>query len=263
MNSLHRAPSGSNAALTLPVQSPRDYRPASEPHKPQPSNPTLMRRYETVALLPDLSETFNQHVAPAMPVFEECATAFARGTLIPTVRGEVAIEDLIPGDYIQTANGSEPVTWIGSTTYVPGHSGDRSSLNHLTRITAQRYGGMDILVGPAARMVIRHPRLNMLLGQEAVLAPVADYADGERFLEITPGGPVQMFHLMTPNHTVLTIGGVEFETYHPGKAAGQTMSAKMRSLFLSMFPNISDLDDFGQVSMTRTSRQVIEGLLDS
>jgi hypothetical protein len=30
-----------------------------------------------------------------------------------------------------------------------------------------------------------------------------------------------------------------------------------------MFPNVTDLDDFGQVSMTRTARTVIDGLLDS
>lgn len=263
MNSLHRVPTRTQTAMTLQVRPDVDYAPKRETAPRPTASPTLMRRYEASALLPDLTVSYNQHVAPALPMFEECATAFARGTLIQTVRGPVAIEDLIPGDYIETAVGAEPVTWIGSTTYVPGHHDGSTSLKHLTRITAKTFSGMDVLAGPAARMVVRHPKLKALLGQEAVLAPVSDYIDGDHYLEVTPGGTVQMYHLMVSQHTTINVGGVEFETYHPGKAIGQNMSSKIRALFLSMFPNVTDLDDFGQVSMTRTARTVIDGLLDS
>ncbi|MGH1413850.1 MAG: Hint domain-containing protein [Pelagimonas sp.] len=230
-----------------------------------------MRKYECAALLPDLTVSFRQHVAPASPLFEDCASAFARGTLIQTVRGPVAVEDLLPGDYIQTANGAEPVTWIGSTTYVPttlsGRNDTATSLSHLTRITSDAFGlgkpAFDLMVGPGARMVVRHEKLRALLGQDAVLAPVQDYTDGDRFLEITPAGTVQMYHLMVRDHTTITVGGIEMETYHPGKSIGQDLGHNMRALFLSMFPNLTDLNDFGQVSMTRSTRKVIEQLLDS
>ncbi|KUF09417.1 Hint domain-containing protein [Pseudoponticoccus marisrubri] len=226
-----------------------------------------MRKYEVAALLPDLTVSFKQHVAPATPLFEECATAFARGTLIQTVRGAVAVEDLLPGDYIQTASGTEPITWIGSTTYLPGQDPQTTSLSKLTRVTADACGPgrppMDILLGPAARRVVRHDRLKTLIGQDRVLAPVADYADGDRFVEVTPAGTVQLYHLMVPRHTVLSIGGVEFETYHPGKTASQMLGQNMRALFLSLFPNLGGLDDFGQVSLTRTTREAIDSLLDT
>ena len=224
-----------------------------------------MRKYEVAALLPDLTASFTQHVAPASPFFEECASAFARGTLIETVRGPVAIEDLVPGDYIMTAGGSEPVTWIGSTTYVPGHEEETTTLTHMTRITTDAFGmghpPMDLLLGPAARMVVRHPRLEDLLGQNSVLAPVKDYADGDRYLQVTPMGTVQLFHLMVQRHTTIRIGGVDLETYHPGNTAGQSLGQNMRALYLTMFPNNSALDDFGQVSMTRTTRDVVENLV--
>ena len=228
---------------------------------------SLMRKYEVAALLPDLTVSFKSHVAPATPIFEEAASAFARGTLVQTVNGAVAIEDLMPGDYIVTAHGSQPVTWIGSTSYVPGRSDEQTSLSGLTRITADAFGfgkpTMDVLVGPAARMVVRHDKLKRLLGQEAVLAPVHDYEDGDRFLPVTPGGTVQLYHLMVQRHTLIDVGGVEVETYHPGKTAGQALGQNMRALFLSMFPNVTSLDDFGQVSLTRTQREVIDSLLDT
>ncbi len=228
---------------------------------------SLMRKYEAAALLPDLTVSFKTHVAPATPIFEEAASAFARGTLIQTVNGAVAIEDLMPGDYVVTANGSQPVTWIGSTSYVPGRSSEQTSLAGLTRITADAFGfgkpSMDVLVGPAARLVVRHEKLRRLLGQEAVLAPVHDYEDGDRFLPVTPGGTVQLYHLMVQRHTLIEVGGIEMETYHPGKTAGQALGQNMRALFLSMFPNVTSLDDFGQVSLTRTQREVIDSLLDT
>ncbi|SMX39156.1 hypothetical protein MAA8898_01908 [Maliponia aquimaris] len=266
MTRLHRGLSGmppaASSALTLPVPPDREDAPDGRPRRAN----SLMRRYEVAALLPDLTVSFTQHVAPASPFFEECATAFARGTLIETVRGPMAIEDLVPGDYIETGNGAEPVTWIGSTTYVPGHDDEATTLTHMTRITTDAFGmgqpPMDVLLGPAARMVVRHPRLEALLGKDGVLSRVCDYADGDRFLEVSPMGTVQLFHLMVRRHTTLRIGGIELESYHPGNTAGQALGNNMRALFLSMFPNLTDLDDFGQVSMTRTTREVIDNLVD-
>ena len=264
MTRLHRGLSGPSPTPQHAYPHPLQMERASSPDgRPRRAN-SLMRKYEIAALLPDLTVSFTQHVAPASPFFEECASAFARGTLIDTPRGPIGIEDLVPGDYIETTSGTEPVTWIGSTTYVPGHDVESTTLTHMTRITSDAFGmghpAMDLLIGPAARMVVRHPKLERLLGKDAVLAPVADYVDGDRFLEVTPMGTVQLFHIMVQRHTTLRIGGIEMETYHPGNTAGQMLGQNMRALYLTMFPNITDLDDFGQVSMTRTAREAIQSL---
>ena len=93
--------------------------------------------------------------------------------------------------------------------------------------------------------------------------PVADYIDGDRLLEIVPGGPVQMYHIMLQRHSTMTIGGVELESYHPGKALQRLTGQNLRALFLSMFPNVSRLEDFGEIQLTRTSREVIDSLIDT
>ncbi|KAB2541063.1 type I secretion protein [Salipiger aestuarii] len=224
-----------------------------------------MRKYEAAALLPDLSIAYDSHVAPAVALFEEATTAFARGTLIRTVRGPVAIEDLLPGDYVESSEGTQPVLWIGSTTYVPGITDDRSTLASLARITAETFGPgrpmADVLVGPAARMVMRRDRLRALIGQDRVLVPVADFADGDRIVQVSPGGPVQLYHLMLPRHGTLPIGGIEMETYHPGKAISKPLPDALRGLFLGMFPNVGLMQDFGELIMTRTTRDVLDGLI--
>ena len=80
------------------------------PVEPAKRGVSLMRRYEVSALLPDLTLVQKTHVAPASPLFEGTASAFARGTPIRTVRGQVAVEDLLPGDYIETVRGPAPAT---------------------------------------------------------------------------------------------------------------------------------------------------------
>ena len=230
-----------------------------------PARPvTLMRKYEVSALVGGGSIVSKQVVAPALRCFEETASAFARGSLVATIKGPVAVEDLLPGDYVVTPRGPEPVVWIGSTTFVPGITNSTTSLTRLVRITADSHGlGRpmgDLLVGPAARMQIRRDRLQDLIGNAHVLAPVADFIDGERIIEISPPGSVQLYHVALARHTTLTVGGFEMESYHPGRNAAAELGQNMRSLFLSMFPNFQMLDDFGDLTLTRTTREVIDNL---
>ena len=82
--------SHSAVARSVSLQIPRQHA-ALRAERPRRSS-NLMRKYEASALMPDLSISFKSHVAPATPLFEEACTAYARGTLIPTVRGPIAID---------------------------------------------------------------------------------------------------------------------------------------------------------------------------
>lgn len=240
----------------------------SDPFARQDGRPrrslSLMRKYEAAALLPDLSISQKTHVAPATPLFEEATCAFARGSLISTIRGPVAVEDLLPGDYVETNRGPETVVWVGSTTFVPDAPSSDSMLTSLTRITGDAFGPSlpqaDVLVGPAARMTVRREKLRSLLGHGAVLAPVHDYADGDRIFDVTPPGSVQLYHLALQTHGTIRVGGIEMESYHPGKSLNATLGTNMRALFLSMFPNIGMFEDFGELAYPRTTREVIDSL---
>lgn len=220
----------------------------------------LTRTIEAAALLPDQTVSDSSFTVPASSTFEACASAFARGTLISTVMGPIAVEDLIPGDLVETHRGPQPVVWIGSTPYLPDFGGETTSLTHLLRLPGVGMDQSDLLLGPAARMVIRQDRFTDLLNCDAVLAPASDYVDGDRVLKITPPGPVQLYHVALRRHGILRANGHELESYHPGRISAAEIGTSVRAMLQSMFPHLDDLEAFGDLAFPRTTRTVIETL---
>ena len=79
----------------------RDFRPSAPlPRDPRKGVQLPMRSYEIAALRADGSLYIGQDKAPAVPLFENAFSAFARSTLITTPQGPTAIEDLQPGDTV-------------------------------------------------------------------------------------------------------------------------------------------------------------------
>ncbi|MFA8387361.1 MAG: Hint domain-containing protein [Pelagibaca sp.] len=220
----------------------------------------LTRTIEAAALLPDRTVSDSSFTVPASSTFEACASAFARGTLISTVMGPIAVEDLIPGDLVETHRGPQPVMWIGSTPYLPDFGGDTTSLTHLLRLPGVGMDQSDLLLGPSARMVIRQDHFTDLLNCDAVLAPASDYVDGDRVLKITPPGPVQLYHVALRRHGILRANGHELESYHPGRISASEIGTSVRAMLQSMFPHLEDLEAFGDLAFPRTTRTVIETL---
>jgi hypothetical protein len=219
-----------------------------------------MRSYEIAALRADGSLYIGQDRAPATPLFESAFSAFARGTLIQTVHGPVSVEDLQPGDMVNTSSG-EPaeLLWIGSSTFVPADVGRRTPL---LRIMADSFGPSRpsnfITLGPAARILQTPPHLRAESDGRQMLTPVQEFVDGVNVIEVTPPTPVRLFHICLSRHAAVNASGIEIETFHPG-AALRSEAANLRDRFLSMFPRISELSDFGPLAHPRAPDSSAEG----
>ncbi|OWU67887.1 hypothetical protein ATO3_25340 [Marinibacterium profundimaris] len=228
--------------MATPATTPRATPPAV------PGNRPRMRRYRIRSLTPNGDITENFQIAPALPLFEEAFSAFARGSTLDTDAGPMAIEDLLPGDRVMTRDGGPmQVRWIGSTIYVPGHSSHLERNLHLTRIMADSFGlarpASCLLTGPAARL--------MQGGPDSVLTPVRTYVDGVSIIETAPPAPVELFHLCLSRHAVIRVSGLDFETYHPGADAARRVGQSLRPIFMGMFPGLSGLEDFGRPAYKR------------
>lgn len=224
-----------------------------------------LRRYEISALLENGNIAQTRQLAPALPLFEDAFCAFARGSLIETETGHMAIEDLQPGDRVMTTdNQPETVLWKGSTTLVPGRPGPSGRNLRLTRIMADSFGVQRpmsyVLAGPSARLLNTPSHLRSLVGSAQMLTPVQEFIDGMNVIDTAPPTAVELFHICLPRHAAIRIGGLEFETYHPGTNAVQMISHAMRSLYLNLFAHIDQLSDFGPLAFPRAGEGQIDAI---
>lgn len=229
----------------------------------------VMRRYCVASLQSDGMVKTTHHVAPASPAFEAAFSAFARGALVLTDKGNVAVEDLLPGDRIITEEfGPSKLLWIGSMTMLPASQDATQDpdvrTNKLARITADTFGISrpmpDFLAGPSARLLHRPIALRDISGQGPVLTPASDFVDGSNVIEISPQSAVTVFHLALAHHATITVAGLEVETFHPGNNLGNGMGRNTLALYLSLFPHIETLSDFGPLAHPRATLETLNKL---
>lgn len=216
----------------------------------------LMRKVEIVYLNPRNEIVDGSRLVPAVPVFEDAFAAFARGTLLQTERGLVAIEDLWPGDRVRTVSNSfQTLLWRGSTMIVPHAQGQEVTMGRLTRIAADALGIArpmhDLVLGPRARLVYRAPGIRALTGKENALIPARDFIDGNNIIELTPPGAVPVYHIAFEAHECVIANGVEVESYNPGPAHAMGLRPDLVTLFLSCFPHLNSVEEFGLTAFPR------------
>ncbi len=218
------------------------------------ANKALTRRYHIRYLDGVTGECKSLvHVAPAVPVFENTCAAIARGTLLATPNGYVAIEDLEPGMLLQTAdNGPQPVQWIGSITLVPHLPRHGRTICSLLRILAEGFGlgrpAPDLLLAPGARLLHRS-----FEGEGEVLSPAEHYCDGESVIRVMPQAPITVYHLAFRSHQIILANGLEIESMLPERDVETVLNAGFLAAFRGLFPNLKGLDAFGEAARPRIS----------
>lgn len=226
-----------------------------------PGNAPL-RTFEVAALRADNTRSIATFKAPALPLFESAFSAFARGATIAAPNGSIAVEDLQPGDWLNTSSGTPAqVLWIGSSNFVPADTGRRMPL---IRIMADSFGqnrpGSFVTVGPAARLLQTPPHLRGTTGGGAMLTPADMFVDNVNVIEVVPPTPVRLFHLCLSRHAAVDVGGIHMETFHPGMGAARQVTHAQRDLFLSMFPHIAHITDFGPLAHPRAPETELDAV---
>lgn len=234
---------------------------AKPERRPQRAQP-LMRRYEVAYLRENGDIDDFTRIAPAIPAFEDAFASLARGALLPTDRGTVAIEDIVPGDKVKTVTrGFQTVHWRGAITMVPDRNGQgtgpSSGINTLIRISSDALGigrpMMDLLLGPSARLYHRSPSLKRVTGHAAAFVPASDFIDGVNIIAVSPPTPVQVFQLGFANHERITVNGVEVDSHNPGARHELNLRGDMLALYMTLFPHVSRIEGFGMLAHPRLS----------
>jgi len=228
----------------------------------------MMRSYEVVHLLPNGDIDDFTRLAPATPAFENSFGAIARGGVLKTDRGTVAIEDILPGDAVKTVeNGFQTVLWRGAMSVVPsaslpasatsGASTHKTPSTKLIRMASDALGiarpMTDLLLGPYARLYHRSPTLQRVTGKEAAFVPAADFIDGINVVEVQPPTAVQVFQLGFAAHERIAVNGVEIDSQNPGARHEFGLRGEMLDLYMTLFPHMDRIEDFGLLTHPRLS----------
>ena len=131
---------------------------------------------------------------------------FLRGTRIATPYGEVAVEDLRPGDVVLTLNrGRSPIRWIGRRVLDPLML-DRPQDAWPIRI---RHGALtdsvphrDLLVSPDHCMLVQD-----------VLVPAKLLVNGTTIVQEERREPFEYFHIELESHDIVLAEGMLSESY--------------------------------------------------
>ena len=211
------------------------------------------RTYEVAALREDGSLYIGQSTTPAIPLFESAFSAMTHGSLIQTTMGLVAVEDLQPSDMINTASGeAAKLTWVGTSIFSPADAGKRTPLIRIMPdALGQSRPERSLTVGPGARILHTPAALRGVADGKQLLTPASKLVDGVNVIEITPPTATRMFHICLSSHAVINVNGIEMETFHPDATAPREVSHSLRDRFISMFPRISHLSDFGPLAHPR------------
>lgn len=176
---------------------------------------------------------------------------FTAGTRIATLLGEVAIEDLQPGDRVLTMDhGYRPIRWIGSTRV--------RATGSLAPILFRRGAlgnSRDLMVSPQHRMLLRGGYAQMAFGEHEVLAAAKHLVDGRSVIRVE-GGEVEYFHILFDSHEIVFAEGCPSESFHPGQEGLGALDEAARQEIFALFPRLAwgDPDRFGG-----TARLILKG----
>lgn len=229
----------------------------------------LTRRFEISCLASNGDIDDFQRVAPATPLFEDAFSSLGRGALISTVDGPIAVEDLLPGTWVETPSGPQRLLWIGSMTVFP-ESGELVSRapgrepQKMLRVATDAFGfgrpSPDLMLGPRARLLYRSAACMHAVGSDEAFAPARAFIDGVNIVEISPMSPQKVWQLCFDGQQTFYANGVEIESFHPGLKSEAMHDREMASLFLALFPHVERFEDFGPMRVPRLTAFELENL---
>jgi len=178
-------------------------------------------------------------------------TCFTRATPISTPDGERLVEELRPGDRVDTLdNGPQVLRWIGRrrvqaqgafapVRFAPGALGNARALT----------------VSPQHRILITGWRAEMLFAAREVLVPATALVNGDTIARV-PGGEVEYFHLLFDRHELVHSDGLISESFFPAAQGWSTLEHAARDEILTLFPQLRCA---GPAAYGRTARPVVRG----
>lgn len=170
---------------------------------------------------------------------------FVRGTMILTQDGEKPVEDLTPGDMVETRdNGAQPIRWIGSRTVAA--EGRFAPVV----IEAGTFGlHRRLVVSPQHRVMLTHWMAELMFGEDEVLVAAKDLVNDCSVRVLAPhelpNGEVEYFHILFDQHQIVWSEGLATESFLPGPTVMNDLDIDVQNEVLALFPEIDPMTKTG------------------
>ncbi len=190
----------------------------------------------TVEMVPGTTYTFNSERSSYQQnnQYSDYFACFAKGSLIETAQGQVAIENLQVGDMVKTqGHGLQPIRWISGRS-VPA----RDKLAPIVFSKGAIGNSGDLVVSPEHRILVRGERVELLFGQQEVLVAAKFLCDGDRIYR-REGGEVTYYHFMFDQHEIVYAHGVTVESFLPDTAALNSLESATQDELFTLFPELA------------------------
>ncbi len=171
---------------------------------------------------------------------------FRHGTLIRTDHGDIAVEDLKPGDMVLTRDrGYQPLRWLGSKHVTSELLRLFASIRPV-RISAGALGpGLperDLFISQQHRILVQSRIAERIFGSAEVLVAAKHLLliDG---VDIDNGEmPLTYYHLLFDQHEIVFSNGAETESLFTGAEALRAVEPAARAEIIALFPELVQSD---------------------
>ncbi|WP_341236073.1 Hint domain-containing protein [uncultured Sulfitobacter sp.] len=184
---------------------------------------------------------------------------FASGTMIATLEGERAVEDLEPGDMIMTQdNGPQPLMWRGARRlrFAVGAHHPQQPIEFKPDTLGRGRPTRRLVVSPQHRMLMHS-------GRDEVLAPALGFVAAAGVRKMRGARSVTYHTLLLPNHEIITANGALVESFYPGRMGMEVLTTMQKLIVGVVRPAVLTDPDrgYGPYARSTISRREAETLL--
>ena len=195
---------------------------------------------------------------------ENVVPCFTPGTMIATLRGEVAVETLKAGDRVITRdNGIQEIRWVGQKQL--GWA-DLAANPHLKPVLVKQ-GSLgnglperDMLVSPNHRLLVANDRTALYFDEHEVLV-AAKHLTGAKGLHSVDTAGVSYIHFMFDQHQVVLSNGAWTESFQPGDFTLKGMGNAQRNEIFDLFPELKTEEGLSDYQAARRTLKRHEAAL--
>lgn len=238
---------GSTETLCIPVRVMQDT--AGNTFLMPPPKGASAAEVEALTTRPIVSVSFPQNPAcydlTHFGIFTDrhCFPCFARGTMIETEHGPLAVEDLRLGMRVATRdNGLQALRWIGSRVLGSKALGVAPQLRPI-RIAAGALGkGLPrraLIVSPQHRILVRSRIAQKMFGTAEVLVAAKQLCQLDGIDIAEDLDEVTYVHFLFDSHQIVWANGAESESLLPGPEALRSVGPAAVAEIYAIFPELA------------------------